>query len=53
MGKVKQALEDDMMYNPDLYNGYWDYEFEIQCRKEELLERKGKRIYHNKVSKNG
>ena len=53
MGKVKQMLEEDMMMYPDKYNGHWDYEFWIQCRKEELLERKGKRIYHKKVGKNG
>jgi|TARA_Y100000034_G_scaffold3925_1_gene4650 hypothetical protein len=42
MSKVKGMLEEDMMRNPDLYNGHADYEFWIQCRKEELLERKGK-----------
>ena len=60
MGKMKQKLEEDMMYNPDLYNGYIDFDFEMYegrlfmvARKEELLERKGKRVYKKKVSKNG
>ena len=42
MGKVKEALIQDMMLNPDRYNHYEDYEFWMQCRKEELLEREGK-----------
>ena len=46
MGKVKRMLEKDMMENPELYAEllqiYEDYDFWIQCRKEELLERKGK-----------
>ena len=60
MGKMKQKLEDDMDNNPDMYNGYIDYDFDMYegrlfmiARKEELLERKGKRVYENKVSKNG
>ena len=39
MGKVKKLLEEDMIRNPELYNGEADYEFWIQCRKEELLEK--------------
>ena len=41
MGKIKQKLEEDMMLNPDLYNGYAEYDFEswVQCRLEENLER--------------
>ena len=42
MSKVKGLLEEDMKRYPELYNGYADYEFWIQCRKEELLEREGK-----------
>ena len=42
MGKTKQILEEDMMRNPELYNGHADYEFWMQCRKEEILERKNK-----------
>ena len=41
MGKVKGILEEDMMRNPELYNGWVDYEFWIQCRKEAILEREG------------
>ena len=39
MGKVKKLLEEDMIRNPELYNGEADYEFWIQCRKEAILER--------------
>ena len=46
MGKVKTMLEKDMMENPELYAEllqiYEDYDFWMQCRKEELLEREGK-----------
>ena len=42
MSKIKAKLEDDMMRYPELYDGSADYEFWIQCRKEELLEREGK-----------
>ena len=42
MSKVKGMLEESMMRYPELYNGEADYEFWIQCRKEELLEREGK-----------
>ena len=42
MGKVKGKLEEDMMRYPELYNGEADYEFWMQCRKEELLERENK-----------
>ena len=41
MGKVKEKLVEDMIKHPELYNGYADYEFWLQCRKEELLEREG------------
>ena len=44
MSKVKGMLEENMMRYPELYNGEADYEFWIQCRKEELLEREGKPI---------
>ena len=42
MGKVKGMLEESMMRYPELYDGSADYEFWIQCRKEEILEREGK-----------
>ena len=42
MSKVKGMLEESMMRNPELYNGHADYEFWIQCRKEELLEKQNK-----------
>ena len=46
MGKVKGMLEKDMIENPELYSKlhqmYEDYDFWIQCRKEEILEREGK-----------
>ena len=42
MSKIKGILEENMMLNPELYDGSVDYEFWIQCRKEELLEREGK-----------
>ena len=45
MSKVKGMLEEDMMLNPELYArlcDYEDYDFWMQCRKEELLEREGK-----------
>ena len=41
MSKIKRLLEEDMIRYPELYDGYADYEFWIQCRKEELLEREG------------
>ena len=41
MGKNKERLIEDMIMNPELYNGYADFEFWLQCRKEELLEREG------------
>ena len=50
MGKVKEALIQDMMLNPDRYNQYEDYEFWMQCRAEELLEREKKVIYESKVT---
>ena len=39
MGKVKGMLEESMMENPELYNNYVDYDFWLQCRKEELLQK--------------
>ena len=41
MSKIKRILEEDMMKHPELYDGYADYEFWMQCRKEELLEKEG------------
>ena len=48
MGKVKQMLEEDMERNPDLYNGWIDYEFWLTCREEGLAEREAKVIIKNK-----
>ena len=42
MGKIKERLIEDMMMHPDIYIEMEDYDFWIQCRKEELLEREGK-----------
>ena len=46
MGKVKRMLDKDIMENTELYvellQIYEDYDFWMQCRKEELLEREGK-----------
>jgi len=42
MGKMKERLIEDMARYPELYDGSADYEFWMQCRKEELLEREGK-----------
>ena len=39
MGKVKGMLEENMKKYPELYNGEADYEFWMQCRKDELLEK--------------
>ena len=41
MGKVKEKLIENMIRYPELYNGEADYDFWMQCRKEELLEREG------------
>ena len=55
MSKVKRLLEEDMMKHPELYNGEADYDFWIQCRKEELLEREGmdSKPHKQKGKKNG
>ena len=42
MGKVKGVLEENMKRYPELYDGSADYEFWMQCRKEELLEKENK-----------
>ena len=42
MGKMKEKLIEDMMLHPDIYIEMEDYDFWIQCRKEEILEREGK-----------
>ena len=42
MGKMKEKLIKDMMNHPDIYIEREDYDFWIQCRKEELLERENK-----------
>ena len=39
MSYIKGLLEEDMMRYPELYDGSADYEFWMQCRKEEILER--------------
>ena len=41
MGKVKEKLVEDMIKHPELYDGSEDYEFWMQHRKEELLEKEG------------
>ena len=52
MSKIKGLLEEDMMRNPELYNGWSDYEFWIQCRKEAILEREGMDSETNKTKGN-
>ena len=47
MGKIKERLIEDMIKHPELYNGKADYEFWVQCRKEELFK---KREVNNKIS---
>ena len=42
MSKVKGILEENMMKYPELYDGSADYEFWMQCQKEELLEKENK-----------
>ena len=42
MSKIKSVLEESMIKYPELYDGSADYEFWMECRKEELLEREGK-----------
>ena len=44
MSKIKGMLEENMMRNPELYNGHADEEFWMKCREEKLLEREGKPI---------
>ena len=55
MGKVKRMLEKDMMENPELYAElcqiYEEYDFWMQCRKEELLERENKPITKTRKGK--
>ena len=41
MGKMKEKLIEDMIKHPELYDGSEDYEFWMQHRKEELLEKEG------------
>ena len=42
MGKIKERLIENMIRYPELYDGSADYEFWMQCRKEELLEKENK-----------
>jgi len=42
MSKMKERLIEDMAKYPELYDGSADYEFWMQCRKEELLEKENK-----------
>jgi|TARA_Y100000310_G_scaffold15088_1_gene15098 hypothetical protein len=51
MSKVKGMLEEDMIRYPELYDGSADYEFWMQCRKEELLEKENKPT--NKITRKG
>ena len=39
MSKIKGMLEENMIKYPELYNNYVDYDFWLQCRKEELLQK--------------
>ena len=39
---MKEKLIENMMKYPELYDDFVDYEFWMQCRKEEILEREGK-----------
>ena len=52
MGKVKEKLIEDMIKYPEYYNGWVDYEFWMQCRKEELLEREGMDSKPHKLERN-
>ena len=51
MGKVKGVLEENMKRYPELYDGSADYEFWMQCQKEELLEKEGKNKSHKQKGK--
>ena len=51
MGNMKKLLEESMIRYPELYDGSADYEFWMQCRKEELLEREAKPT--TKITKKG
>ena len=51
MGKMKERLIEDMARYPELYDGSADYEFWMQCRKEELLEKENKPT--NKITRKG
>ena len=42
MSKIKGMLEENMMRNPELYNGHADEEFWMKCREEKLNERECK-----------
>ena len=52
MGKIKEKLIEDMIKYPEYYNGWVDYEFWMQCRKEELLEREGMDSKPHKLERN-
>ena len=39
MGKMKEKLIEDMMMHPDIYIEMEDYDFWLQCCKEELLQK--------------
>ena len=42
MGKMKGMLKDSLIEDLELQDNHVDYDFWMQCRKEELLEREGK-----------
>ena len=42
MGKMKGMLKDSLIEDLELQDNHVDYDFWMQCRKEELLERKRK-----------
>ena len=52
MGKIKERLIEDMIKYPEYYNGWVDYEFWMQCHKEELLEREGMDSKPHKLERN-
>ena len=52
MGKIKEKLIEDMIKYPEYYNGWVDYEFWMQCRKEEILEREGMDSKPHKLERN-
>ena len=50
MSKIKGMLEESMMRNPELYNGHADYEFWIQCRKQNKPTKRRSNVRRKKES---